>query len=176
MGEAQGRGSMSGIAACDVCFTPLTRLGSRLRFVPSHPPLGNKGGLILVPRHPARSFNALRARSESNMPSLIALGKVAMCRARQREHEPDEWSEAAIIRSELQVCRRASRADGRSGERSARARVIVRNSGLRCMLHSTHPVRRSRFQRFTTDIPPVGKKGGLMLVPRRRRGKPYLRG
>ena len=28
---------------------------------------------------------------------------------------------------------------------------------MRCMFHSTHPVRRSRFQRFTTDSPPLGK-------------------
>ena len=40
MGEAQGRGSTWKAAACDVCFTSLTRLGSRLRFVPRHPPLG----------------------------------------------------------------------------------------------------------------------------------------
>ena len=45
MSEAQGRGSMWRIAACDVCFTPLTRLGNRLRFVPRHPPFGKKGGL-----------------------------------------------------------------------------------------------------------------------------------
>ena len=40
MGEAQGRGAMSEIAACDGSLTPLTRLGRRLRFVPMHPPLG----------------------------------------------------------------------------------------------------------------------------------------
>ena len=69
MGEEKGRGSRGGIAAVDVCFTPLTRLGSRLRFVPRHPPLGNKGGLVLVPCHSARLYN-LRARSESDMPFL----------------------------------------------------------------------------------------------------------
>ena len=39
-------------------------------------------------------------QSESNMPSLVAPGKVAMCRARQREHEPDEWSETVMKRSD----------------------------------------------------------------------------
>ncbi len=65
MGEVQGRGSMSGIAACDVCFTPLTRLGSRLRFVPRHPPFGKKGGLILVPCHSARSLRMGGAMGEA---------------------------------------------------------------------------------------------------------------
>ena len=93
MGEAQGRGSMWRTAACDVCFTPLTRLGSRLRFVPRHPPFGKKGGLILVPR---------RRRGTLSLPSLIALGKVASTKPFSKGGcEPDEWSETAIIRSEF---------------------------------------------------------------------------
>ena len=100
---------------------------------------------MLVPR---------RRRGTLSLPSLIALGKVASTKP---------LAEAAASRMSgvrlqlygrnLQVCRRASRADGRS----ARARVNVESSGLRCMFHSTHPPRQPLTLR--AEAPSLWQKG-----------------
>ena len=74
--------------------------------------------------------------------------------------EPDEWSEAAIIWLKF-ISLSASFPRGWAKRKGAGQ---CENSGLRCMLHSTHPPRQPL--RFVPRHPPFGKKGGLILVPR----------
>ena len=112
-------------------------------------------------------------RSESNMPSLVAQGKVASTKP------PIEAAASRMsgVRLQLygwnlQVCRRASRADGRSDERSARARVNVENSGLRCMFHSTHPPRQPLTLR--AEAPSLWQKGRAYTCTAHSRGTSSL--
>ena len=62
------------------------------RFTTDIPPLGNKGGRILVPR---------RRRGTLSLPSLLAEGKVASTEPFSKGGcEPDEWSVTVMKRSD----------------------------------------------------------------------------